>query len=117
MGNSTQAESLFQRALAIREQHQGSQHPDTAESLHDFAAFQSAQGNNEEAVSLYQRAFTIRKQALGAHHPKMMETRECYAALLRTMGRQDEAVLLEASQPEQAQMGENQKTRPEKRNE
>jgi hypothetical protein len=46
-----EAESLILRALRICEQAHGSQHPEIAETMHDFAWLQEAQGNNEKARS------------------------------------------------------------------
>jgi tetratricopeptide (TPR) repeat protein/transcriptional regulator with XRE-family HTH domain len=84
-GKHADAQLLFLRVLALRERALGAQHPDVAESLHDFAAYQQAQGNREEAASLYQRALTIREQVLGPDHPKTLQTRERYVSLLQNM--------------------------------
>src|SRR5262249_47920206 len=43
-GKYAEAEPLYQRALAIREQALGSQHPDVAQSLNDLAALYYAHG-------------------------------------------------------------------------
>ena len=63
------AEPLYQRALAIREQALGPNHPDTASSLNNLANLYWRQGKYEEAEPLYQRALAIREQALGPNHP------------------------------------------------
>lgn len=84
------AESLYQRALAIRARAQGEHHPETAETLYDFAAFQEAQGKDEEAISLYQRALAIRETALGAEHPRTAEVRERLSAVLAALKRTEE---------------------------
>jgi len=65
----TQAEPLYRRALAIREQHLGPEHPDTATILHNLAILQRDTGNVVEAEQLYQRALAIREQHLGPEHP------------------------------------------------
>ena len=44
-GKFVQAEPLFQRALAIREQQLGPEHPYTASSLHDLAFLYQDRGN------------------------------------------------------------------------
>ena len=64
-----QAEPLFQRALAIREQQLGPQHPDTATSLNNLALLYHDQGKYEQAEPLFQRALAIREQQLGPQHP------------------------------------------------
>jgi tetratricopeptide (TPR) repeat protein len=68
-GRYQEAEPLLQRALAIREQALGPQHPDVAHSLNDLAELYRAQGKYAEAEPLYQRALAIREQALGPQHP------------------------------------------------
>ena len=65
----TQAEPLYRRALAIREQYLGPEHPDTATILHNLAILQRDTGNFVEAEQLYQRAMAIREQHLGPEHP------------------------------------------------
>ena len=57
------------RALAIREQQVGPQHPDTASSLNNLAALYSNQGKYEQAEPLYQRALAIRERQLRPQHP------------------------------------------------
>jgi tetratricopeptide (TPR) repeat protein/transcriptional regulator with XRE-family HTH domain len=65
----TQAEPIYRRALAIREQHLGPDQPDTATILHNLAILQRDTGNVVEAEQLYQRALAIREQHLGPDHP------------------------------------------------
>src|SRR5207248_1749822 len=91
------AEPLFQRALYIKEQSLGEQHPSTAEVLHSFGVLREAQGNAQEAASLYQRALDIREQTLGPQHSETVATRAAYAVALRALGRDSEAARLEAA--------------------
>ena len=65
----TQAEPIYRRALAIREQHLGPEHPYTATIVHNLAILQRDTGNFVEAEHLYQRALAIREQHLGLEHP------------------------------------------------
>jgi tetratricopeptide (TPR) repeat protein len=60
---------LFQRALAIREQQLGPDHPHTASSLNNLAELYRAQGKYEQAEPLFQRALAILEQQLGPDHP------------------------------------------------
>ena len=108
-----QAEPLYQRALRIREQHLGSQHPQTAEVMHDFAVFQETQGNKDEAKPLYERALAVRERVLGPDHPKTKATRKRYLTLLREMGRHDEAASFEAMPSEPTKTEEEQEKRLE----
>src|SRR5207248_418665 len=64
-----EAEPLYQRALRIREQQLGPEHPDVAASLHNLAILYHQQGKYREAEPLYQRALRIREQQLGPEHP------------------------------------------------
>ena len=64
-----QARPLFERALAIREQVLGPNHPDTASSLNNLAGLYYSQGDYERARPLYERALAITEQVLGPNHP------------------------------------------------
>jgi tetratricopeptide (TPR) repeat protein len=90
-----EAEPLYQRALAIREQQLGPQHPDTANSLNNLAGLYRAQGKDEQAEPLLKRALAIREQQLGPEHPHTAIARKSYISLLRAMGREDEAGQME----------------------
>jgi eukaryotic-like serine/threonine-protein kinase len=68
-GSYAEAEALYQRALAIREQALGPDHPDVATSLNNLAAVHGATGSYAEARALHERALAIRKQAVGPDHP------------------------------------------------
>jgi tetratricopeptide (TPR) repeat protein len=63
-----EAEPLYQRALAIREQVLGPEHPDVATSLNDLALLYDSQGRYRHAEPLYQRALAIYKKVLGPEH-------------------------------------------------
>ncbi len=69
-----EAESLYHRALAIREQKLGADHPSTAESLNRLGAFYSSQSGYALAEFFYQRALAIREQKLGPDHPAVAES-------------------------------------------
>lgn len=68
-GQYAEAESLLLHALAIREQHFGSDQPDIATSLNNLASLYWLQGRDEQAEPLYQRALSIREHHLGPDHP------------------------------------------------
>src|SRR2546430_11503933 len=65
----TEAEPLWHRALHIREQALGPEHPDVASSLNSLADLYSEQGKYAEAEPLHQRSLQIRDQALGPEDP------------------------------------------------
>jgi tetratricopeptide (TPR) repeat protein len=56
----TQADTLYQRALAIREKAFGANHPDVAASLENLAALCREMGRDKEAEPLEARAAAIR---------------------------------------------------------
>jgi tetratricopeptide (TPR) repeat protein len=68
-GKYEQAEPLYVRALEIKEQQLGAQHPDTALCLNNLAALYRAQSKYEQAESLYRRALLIYEHQLGGAHP------------------------------------------------
>jgi tetratricopeptide (TPR) repeat protein len=85
------AEPLFQRALALREQELGPDHPDTATSLNNLAELYRAQGRYGEAEPLYQRALALCERVLGADHPDTAMSLNNLAALYDAQGRYGEA--------------------------
>ena len=77
----TQAESLYQRALRIREQRFGPAHPQTAASLNHLAILHRDNGNYREAEPLYERALHIREQHLGPLHLDTADSLHSLASL------------------------------------
>jgi tetratricopeptide (TPR) repeat protein len=69
-GRYAQAESLYKRALAIREKAFGSDHPDVAASLENMAALYRETGREAEANPLAQRAAAIRAAAAPDSKPR-----------------------------------------------
>src|SRR6266516_4683472 len=74
----TEAEPLYQRALAIREQVLGPEHLDTAQSLYNLARLYYDEGRYAEGERLYRRALKIREKELGAEH---LDTAQCLNSL------------------------------------
>jgi tetratricopeptide (TPR) repeat protein len=89
-----QAESLYQRALQIREQALALEHPDVANSLNGLASLYSAQGEYEQAEQLSKRALYIQEQALGPNHPDVVSSLEALADLYSYQGKDEQAKLL-----------------------
>src|SRR5262249_31046047 len=65
VGRNSEARPLFERALAIREEILGREHPDTAASLIDLAQVLRTSGNPSSARPLLERALAIEERALG----------------------------------------------------
>ena len=62
-GKYTEAEPLYQRSLAILEKVRGSDDPDVATALSNYAALLSATARSAEAAQLGARATAIREKA------------------------------------------------------
>jgi len=78
-GLAREAVPFAQRALAIREQALGPNHPDTASSLNNLASLYEHQGEYAKAEPLLKRALTIYEQVLGPNHPTTIVVRNNYA--------------------------------------
>jgi tetratricopeptide (TPR) repeat protein len=82
----TQAQPLYERALAIYERVLGPDHPDTAASLSNLALLLRAQGDLAGARPLFERALAIRERVLGPDHPNTAESLNNLASLLKDQG-------------------------------
>ena len=87
----TLAESLYVRALSIREQELGPQHLDTAKSLHNLAELHRHQRRYQQAEMLYLRALTILEQHLGPQHSDTATALNDLAELYRSQGKYEQA--------------------------
>lgn len=94
--NFRRGEPFARRAVELREQTCGSEHPEVAADLAALAALLDGQKKYGEAEPLYQRALAIFEEKLGAAHPHVPICLDNYAQLLRAMKRLAEARTLEA---------------------
>ena len=85
---------LYQRALRIREQAQGSEHPDVAYLLNGLANLSGNLGRSQQAELLYQRALRIREQTLEWQHSDITEILHNFAAFREAQGNFQEATSL-----------------------
>jgi CHAT domain-containing protein/Tfp pilus assembly protein PilF len=74
------------KAMEIRGEFLGEDHPDYAASLNNLAALHWAIGDYAKAEPLYRRALEIQKQALGESHPVHATTLDNLANLYQAMG-------------------------------
>jgi tetratricopeptide (TPR) repeat protein len=86
-----EAEPLHQRALAIKEESLGPEHPDVAVSLNNLASLYDNQGQFPKAERLHQRALTIWEKALGPEHPNMAASFNNLALLYYNQGQYGKA--------------------------
>jgi tetratricopeptide (TPR) repeat protein len=82
---------LYERALAIREESLGPEHPNTAASLNNLAVLLQAQGDLAGARPLHERALAIYEKALGRERLDTAISLCNLACLLRDTGRQNDA--------------------------
>jgi transcriptional regulator with XRE-family HTH domain len=74
-GDVGPATGWLERALEIREEMLGPDHPDTATSLNDLALVLRARGEWNRASDLLERALAIRERVLGHDHPDTITIR------------------------------------------
>ncbi|MEH2024527.1 tetratricopeptide repeat protein, partial [Nostoc sp.] len=82
-GRYSEAEPLYQQALALRKRLLGDNHPDVANSLNNLAGLYKSTRRYSEAEPLYQQALAICEQTLGVGHPDTIMVRGNYAIFLR----------------------------------
>ncbi len=90
-GKYADAIPLAQRALAIRENTLGPNHPDVALSLNELALFYRYQGRYADAEPLNKRSLAIYEKALGPNHPQVARALNELAELYRNQGRYADA--------------------------
>jgi len=93
-GKYTEAESLYQRALAASQKTLGPNHPNIAIILNNLARLSYTQGKYAEAVPLYQRALAIIEKALGPEDPSTAQSLNNLAGLYRDQGNYEQALSL-----------------------
>jgi tetratricopeptide (TPR) repeat protein len=90
-GRYSEAEPLYVRALAIREQQLGDNHPDTSASLNNLALLYRSIDRYSDAEPLYIRALAISEQQLGADHPDTATSLNNLAFLYKSIDRYSDA--------------------------
>ena len=86
LGERAEARRLKERALAIREEAMGPEHPEVATSLNSLAMLLDDLGERTEARRLLERAVAIGEKALEPGHPATQE----YASNLQHILRNDD---------------------------
>jgi tetratricopeptide (TPR) repeat protein len=89
----SEAQPLYERALAIREKVLGPEHPDTAASLNILARLLQYKGNLAGARPLLDRALMIREKVLGPEHPDTALTLDNLASVLKDQGNLEQSHL------------------------
>src|SRR5262249_49085641 len=89
--NAREAEPLYRKALAVREEVLGPKHPVTADSYNILAFLLHGQGQARDAEAWYRKALTVREEVLGAKHPDTALSYNNLAAVLEDQGKAREA--------------------------
>ena len=99
------ADSLFQRALAIRRAALGESHPLVAATLADIADLRLSMGDTAGALPLARQSFAIRQRVYGPNHPLAVAAMQQTANTFARAGRLDLAEpLMRATVPMQRRM-------------
>ncbi|KZP04056.1 hypothetical protein FIBSPDRAFT_844391 [Athelia psychrophila] len=93
-GRYSEAEALYQTALAGQEEQLGAEHPSTLHTADAVASLYRDQGRYTEAETLYQRALEGYEQRLGPDHPNVLNTVNNLAGLYEEQGKYKEAETL-----------------------
>jgi tetratricopeptide (TPR) repeat protein len=86
MGRRVAAETCYRRHLAVSEEVEGSEHPNTLSSLNNLASLLDDKGDRDEAELLHRRALEARERLLGPEDPDTLSSLSNLAVLLRAKG-------------------------------
>jgi CHAT domain-containing protein/tetratricopeptide (TPR) repeat protein len=89
--NYAQCDSVWNKALVIRERVLGPDHPDVAKSLNNLGNLYKNQGKYMEAEPLYKRAIAIMEKTLGSDHPNLAAYLNNLGTLYKDQGKYIEA--------------------------
>ncbi|MEH6826684.1 CHAT domain-containing tetratricopeptide repeat protein [Parasphingorhabdus sp.] len=90
-GKLREAESLFAIELNLTREILGEKHPDTLDSLINYASILKALGRFSDAEPLLAEALQLRRELLGPVHPLTLISLNNYALVLENLGRSAEA--------------------------
>jgi eukaryotic-like serine/threonine-protein kinase len=94
LGAYDEARTLHERALAIREEALGPDHPSVAGSLNSLAIVHTDLGAFDDSKALHRRALAIRENVLGPKHPEVATSLSNLAAVHDATGAHEEAMSL-----------------------
>ncbi|MDZ8258144.1 tetratricopeptide repeat-containing protein [Nostoc sp. ChiQUE01b] len=90
----SEAESLYQQALALRCKLLGEEHPDVAQSLHNLAGLYNLQSRYSEAEPFAIQALALYRKLLGYEHPFVVQSLNNLALIYTFQSKYSEAELL-----------------------
>ncbi|MAT47848.1 MAG: hypothetical protein CMO35_10535, partial [Verrucomicrobiaceae bacterium] len=91
LGLHNKAQPLLERALALRREHLGNEHPDTLSSINQMGLCLSSMGRHEEAASFVREALEARRLTLGNEDPHTLQSISNMGVLLMSQGKHKEA--------------------------
>jgi serine/threonine protein kinase len=91
LGELKAAEPHLERALQIRQEHLGVEHPDTLTSMGRLAWLRLGQGRNKEAAELLEKALSTSRRVLGEEHGNTLSKVNTLGCAYNDLGRYDEA--------------------------
>ncbi|MFT5292448.1 MAG: serine/threonine protein kinase, partial [Planctomycetota bacterium] len=92
LGLFSMAKDPQERALAIRRDELGNDHPETLESVNNMGALLRSMGKFEEALPYYTEALEGSRRVLRDDHPDTLGSVNHMGALLMSMGKLEEAL-------------------------
>lgn len=93
-GRLAEAMSVFEAALADREQALGADHPDTETARANLAHSYQAAGRDAEAITLYEQALVAHERLFGTAHRDTLTIRTQLAAAYQAAGRRGDSIRL-----------------------
>ena len=84
-GDAAQAETLYCRALAIKENIFAPDNVEIALTLHNLAVLYQAEERSAEAATMFARALEIFTATLEPEHPHVIVCRENYEELISSL--------------------------------
>jgi serine/threonine protein kinase/tetratricopeptide (TPR) repeat protein len=94
LGKYTAAKPHFERALELRRNQLGEEHPDTLKSMTDLGYQYMNQYNFKMGESLFFKVLEIRRRVLGEEHPDTLRSMHDLGTAYHWLGRYKEAELL-----------------------
>ncbi len=91
LGLYSKSESLLRRAIAIRTQALGPDHPDTLKSMYDLADVLMEDSKYSEAEKLTRETMDVRRRRLGAQNHDTLASMSKLALIMQNQGRYTEA--------------------------
>ena len=95
-GRVEDAERMLTRAVEIKEQGLGLDHPDVATSLTNLGLLYAGSGRLTDALPVLTRALAIQDRVVPVKGPGLIRTVSALAEVCRALGRDDDAAALDA---------------------